>query len=88
MKRSLSAQEAFERFGYLVWSNGAKGSILRPGDIVITRDVLGSILPGGIRLVVVGDLSLSEAREFVFRCGYMWFPPPESDGPFYKVVAE
>lgn len=85
--RPLTAQEAFEQEGFVPLASTKE---LRIGQVVAAdMDTLYGI-PAGSKLVVSGDLSVTEFGEYERRCGWSKKDrSPSSMYPYsYKAVAE
>lgn len=79
----LTAQEAFEQEGYLIFASPFDR---KPGDVVENSNA-ESCLPVGTKAVVIGKLSRDEAQVWCQRVGDS-LPDYPSDAKFYMVVAE
>jgi len=83
MRKCLTAQEALEKFGFVVHLTSIP---VKSGDVVENNDPLCKIMPVGTKLLIIGHIGYEEARKVVIECGWSTHTMP---GCYtYKAIAE
>ena len=81
---SMSAQEALEKFGYILHrSNG--GRKFKPGDVVENM-IEDAVVPIGQKLNVISECDEAEAISWMENVGWMWDYKPNCT--YFRVTAE